>query len=239
VTLAFARPVSGQPWQNSLGMKFAPVSGTEVLFGIWDVRVQDYRAYAEANTSVDRSWKNPGFAQGDTHPVVNVSWNDAKAFCQWLTEQERAAGLLTASQSYRLPTDAEWSVAVGLEGESGSTPAKKDRKIKGVYPWGTQWPPPNGAGNYATSLGVDNFAYTSPVGSFAANQFGLYDMGGNAWQCCEDWYNSNQTSRVLRGASWFDRFPSLLLSSYRDDRTPDYRNNCIGFRVVLGGASSR
>ena len=196
-------------------MVLVKVPGTDVLFSIWDTRVQDYQVYAENSQNVDTGWKNPGFAQGANHPVVNVNWNDAKAFCQWLTEQERADGLLTASQSYRLPTDAEWSVAVGLQGESGSTPAEKDGKIKGAYPWGTQWPPPNGAGNYADAackakhpnlnviLGYDDgYAETSPVGSFAANQFGLYDMGGNVWQWCENWYNSDQKSRVLRGGSW-------------------------------------
>jgi len=226
-------------WTNSLGMVLAKVPGTDVLFSIWDTRVQDYQVYAENSQNVATFWKNPGFAQGANHPVVAVSWNDAKAFCLWLTEQERADGLLTASQSYRLPTDAEWSVAVGLQGESGSTPAEKNEKIKGVYPWGTQWPPPNRAGNYAASLGVDNFTYTSPVGSFAANQFGLYDMGGNVWQWCEDWFNSDQKFRVLRGASWYDNSPGDLLSSCRYYSTPGRRDAFIGFRVVLGGASSR
>ena len=227
-------------WQNSLGMKFVAVPGTQVLFGIWDVRVQDYRTYAEANSGVDKEWKQPGFAQGDTHPVVEVSWNDAKAFCQWLTEQERADGIISSSQSYRLPTDAEWSVAVGLAGEAGSTPSEKDCKIKGVYPWGSSWPPPSGAGNYAPSMGVDNFANTSPVGSFAANQYGLYDMGGNVWQWCEDWYDGDQKYRVQRGASWDYSFSRGLLSSYRDGCTPDGRNNRDGFRCVLvvDGASA-
>jgi len=216
---------------NSLGMKFVNVPGTSVKFCIWDVRVQDYRAYAEANAGADASWKNPGFAQGDTHPVVKVSWNDAKAFCDWLSRKE--------GKTYRLPTDAEWSVAVGLQGESGSSPAEKDGKIEGVYPWGAQWPPPNGAGNYAAGLGVDNFANTSPVGSFAANQFGLYDMGGNVWQWCEDWYDSDQRYRVLRGASWYYIDPGRLLSSCRGINTPGDRYSFIGFRVVLGGASSR
>ena len=172
-------PKPGKPYTNSLGMKFVPVAGTEVSFSVWDTRVQDYRAYAEANDGVDNeSWKNPGFAQEDTHPVVNVSWHDAKAFCAWLSRKE--------GKTYRLPTDAEWSLAVGLEDEPGGTPREKSGQIKGVYPWGTDWPPPRGAGNYADAAcqkkhsnqtiiaGYDDgYAETSPVGSFDPNQYGL------------------------------------------------------------------
>ena len=231
---------------NSLGMKFVPVQGTEVLFCIGDVRVQDYRAYAEANSSADESWKQPGFEQGDTHPVVNVSWNDAKAFCAWLSRKE--------GKKYRLPTDAEWSVAVGLAGESGSTPKEKDGKIEGVHPWGTSWPPPSGAGNYAddtcklkhpswkTIEGYDDgYAETSPVGSFTANQFGLYDMVGNVWQWCEDWYDGEQNTRVLRGASWaYDVFGNLW-SSRRNKCPPNFRIYISGFRCVLveGAATAK
>ena len=224
-------PVAGGPWTNGLGMVFVPVPGVQVWFGIWDVRVRDYQAYAEANTGVDGEWKNPGFPQDDAHPVVNVSWEDAKAFCAWLSRKE--------GKTYRLPTDAEWSVAVGLVGEKGNTPKEKSMKIKDVYPWGNQWPPPKGAGNYASSLHVDDFDYTSPVGSFSANRHGLYDMGGNVWEWCEDWYDNDQKYRVLRGASWsFNLNPDYLLSSYRDYSTPGLRNYYFGFRVVLGVVGS-
>ena len=256
---------------NSLGMKFVPVPGTEVLFCIWDVRVQDFDAFVKAsgydatgemyslrNGKWDKhgdTWQSPGFSQGATHPVVGVSWNDAKAFCVWLTKQERSVGKISENQSYRLPTDAEWSVAVGLAGESGSTPKEKYCKIKDVYPWGTSWPPPSGAGNYAgsevrdgdwpsdwkTIEGYrDDYPHTSPVGSFTANQYGLYDMGGNVWQWCEDWYDGDQKYRVLRGASWDNVVSGDLLSSYRINRTPDYRNLNYGFRCVLvvAGASA-
>ena len=218
-------------------MKFVSVPGIRVLFGVWDVRVKDYAAYAAVGAGVDNSWKSPGFEQGPAHPVVNVNWNDAKAFCAWLTAKERQAGLISENQSYRLPTDAEWSVAVGLAEEEGGTPRDKDGKIKGVYPWGSEWPPPSGAGNYGSSLNVDNYERTSPVGSFKANRYGLYDLGGNVWQGCED-YDGQSGSRVLRGASWYYGDPDYLLSSSRGYDAPGFRYGSIGFRCVLVVGSS-
>ena len=229
---------------NTLGMPFVPVPGTDVQFCIWETRVKDYAAYAAANAGVDASWKKPSvleisILQETTHPVVNVSWEDANAFCAWLTKKEMAAGKIKAGQKYRLPTDAEWSVAVGLGKEKGNTPQEKNRGIKDVYPWGKEWPPPKGAGNYRQILKVDNFEYTSPVGSFAVNKLGLHDMGGNAWEWCEDWYDpATKTDRVLRGASWYNRgYPDYLWSSFRLDGTPGGRLNRVGFRCVLVGGS--
>lgn len=117
-------------FRNSLGMKFAPVPGTEVplvlptvLFSVWDTRLQDYEAFA---TATGRSWDKPSISQGPDHPAVNVSWNDAQAFANWLTEKERRDGTLTAGQHYRLPADREWSVAVGLkEPLDGKSPRRR------------------------------------------------------------------------------------------------------------------
>jgi formylglycine-generating enzyme required for sulfatase activity len=197
------KPTPPKALTNTLGMKFVPVSGTEVAFFIWETRVKDYAAYAAAN----ERWKYPGFKQTGEHPVVNVSWNDAQEFCGWLTKKELAEGEIKAGQKCRLPTDAEWSVAVGLGKEKGNTPGEKDMGVKDAYPWGNQWWPPKGAGNYLVSLKVDNFEYTSPVGSFAANKFGLHDMGGNVWEWCEDKWNTTSTYWVLRGASWDTPIP--------------------------------
>jgi formylglycine-generating enzyme required for sulfatase activity len=85
----------------------------------------------------------------------------------------------------------------------------------------------------------DGYATTSPVGNFAPNNYGLYDMGGNVWQWCEDWYDNDQNSRVLRGASWGNYDPARLLSSYRGRNAPGNRNLYIGFRCVLVSGSSR
>jgi formylglycine-generating enzyme required for sulfatase activity len=158
---------------------------------------------------------------------------------------------------YRLPKDEEWSTAVGLKNEVGNTPEDKDSKIR-LYPWDIpqkrDGPPPSGAGNYCgeeSRIGNepkdrlvikgynDGYPRTSPVASFSANQFGLYDMGGNVWQWCEDWYNAQAQSRVLRGASWVDFFPDYLLASYRRGSTPDYRDDSVGFRCVVAVQSSR
>ena len=186
------KPTPSTTLTNTLGMKFVPVMGTDVQFSIWETRVKDYAAYAAANSEVDASWEISGFTQADTHPVVNVNWEDANAFCAWLTKKEMAVGEIKAGQKYRLPTDAEWSVAVGLARETGSTPEAKNGGLRDVYPWGKEWPPPKRAGNYGGSLNVDNYEHTSPAGSFAANKLGLHDMGGNVWEWCEDWYRSGQ-----------------------------------------------
>lgn len=227
------------PWTNSLGMKFVPVPGTSVHFAIWETRVQDYAAYDKAGWWVNRSWKKPGFTQTDTHPVTNVSWEDARKFCAWLTKEERRAGLLTAKQEYRLPTDAEWSWAVGIGNrERAGTPQSKSGKLRGVFPWGTQWPPPKGAGNYPPSVGTDLFDHTSPVGSFAGNSLGLFDLGGNIWEWCEDVYGPGfrEIYRVSRGGAWWLRKAKAkgsFLSTARADRLLTSRDNLCGFRCVL------
>lgn len=158
------------------------VPGTDIQICIWETRVKDHKAYAAGNQAVDGAWKKPfqdRMKQSDTHPVVNVSWNDVQAFCGWLTKLELEVGKLETGQRYRLPTDAEWSVAVGLDMETGNSPWKKAKGIKGVCPWGKEWPPPKRAWNYDENLNVDKFEYTSPVGNFAANKHGIHDLGGN------------------------------------------------------------
>jgi len=243
-------------WTNSLGMKFVPVPGTEVRFCIWPTRVQDYAAFAQANPDVDKSWKDPVFkgvpvTPGPTHPVVNVCWEDAKRFCEWLTQSEQEQGLIRRTQYYRLPADLEWSAAVGLTNEEGATAQDRDMKITGLYPWGRQWPPPHGAGNFADDTARlkfpeietipgyrDGYATTSPVGEFKPSQDGLYDLAGNVWEWCEDFYDGKEGARVLRGGSWGGNDPRRLLSSARNGIGPGYRRSDFGFRVVLVGDGS-
>jgi serine/threonine protein kinase/formylglycine-generating enzyme required for sulfatase activity len=226
--------------ENSLGMKFVPVGDVE--FSVWQTRVRDFEIFAKAVNLRSPSWKSPGFKQGPDHPVVNVTWLEAVAFCKWLTEEERKTGALTANQFYRLPTDVEWSKAVGLPEESGKTPEARDMGISDVYPWGNQWPPPPKSGNYTgeeTGSDVaikgydDGFPWTSPVGSFTANKLGLYDMGGNVWQWCMDTWNNDSKAKVLRGASWYNGALKLsLLSSCRVRASPESSTDNYGFRVV-------
>ena len=246
------------PFVNSLGMKFVPVPGTLVLFSVWDTRVQDYALYATGK-KMDDSWtkqNRDGVPAGRelNHPAVGVSWEDAQGFCQWLTEKEIAAGKLPKELKYRLPTDEEWSWAAGLPPELGGTPAEKAGKNSVDFPWGKDWPPTKKVGNYADAMfhaqfpkdatdkkkdqpwigGYDDgYATTSPVGSFPANAYGLYDMGGNVWQWCEDWYDKDQKERVLRSASWANYDRDFLLSSHRYHLAPGYRLSNYGFRCVL------
>ena len=256
-------PVAG-PRTNGLGMEFLPVAGLEgALFSKYETRVKDFRSFVEdtANNGGydykkgdqpyilksdgpkqrgwEYGWANPGFSQTDDHPVTCVSWEDAQAFCGWLTKKERTAGRIGKNQEYRLPTDEEWSVAVGLKEGKGQKEASGD-----LYPWGTQWPPPKDAENYAGKEAKDKdwpsdydviegyndgYPRTSPVGSLAANANGLYDLGGNVWEWCD--------AKKVRGGSWFSIAPRSLFSSIRGPGHPVFRVSFNGFRVVLGGSS--
>ena len=223
----------GQPWTNSLGMKFVSVPGTSVQFSIWDTRVQDYEAYVAATGHTNEAKNTPPYEQGPTHPVSFIGWKGCKAFCAWLTEKERREGRIGAEQFYRLPTDLEWSAAVGLKDEPGNTAAERAGKIQDVYPWGRTWPPPRGVGNFGKKLHVDDFDNTSPVGSFAPNQFGLYDMGGNVHQWCDEVENG---MHIMRGASWkTGRQEEALLSHRWFWPGATFRDPGFGFRCVLAG----
>ena len=157
------------------------------------------------------------------------------AFCKWLTEKERDENLLEDRQSYRLPTDREWSRAVGLAEESGATPQARDGKIKNEFPWGKQWPPPSGAGNYGTP---QRHGTTTPVASFKANSLGLHDLGGNVWEWCADTYKGGGGAAgrdwgVLRGGSWATSNRLEMQSSYRNVVDRNERDVIYGFRCIL------
>jgi serine/threonine protein kinase/formylglycine-generating enzyme required for sulfatase activity len=253
---------SGKPWTNSLEMRFVPIG--DIYISVWQTRVRDFEAFVQA-TGYDAvggmasavtqngfklntmSWRAPGFVQTPEHPVVGISWEDANQFCAWLTRKERAEGTLATFQSYRLPTDREWSRAVRLENEQGSTPENRSGKVKGVYPWGTAFPPPNNVGNYAGSesrAGApstwavipafhDDFPRTAPVSAFNANAAGLFCLGGNVWEWCVDKFENTMNWRTLRGGSWATSRPEELLSSYRRGYAPFFRSDDVGFRCVI------
>jgi formylglycine-generating enzyme required for sulfatase activity len=191
-----------------------------------------------------RSWQTPGFSQTPEHPVVGISWDDAKIFCEWLTAKERSEGALTAAQFYRLPTDREWSEAVGLPMESGATPEDRSGKVKGIYPWGKTWPPPADAGNFAGSEvkpGMpdnfpfipnyrDDFARTAPA---PAGPTSFAHLGGNVWEWCDDLFNKTSGWRTLRGGSWATSRPEEALSSFRRGLPSSFRYDDVGFRCVI------
>jgi len=254
-----AEPIStAKPtrWTNSLGMIFVSVAQSNVLFSIYETRVRDFAAFAATQPKLDGTNWNHALYHGGTpvsngpdFPVVNVSWNDAQAFCAWLTQKERRSGKIPTGAVYRLLTDEEWSQAVGIGGrETGSTPKEKNAKLENVYPWGAGFPPPAGAGNFAdlsakevfTNWPViagyrDGFATTAPVGSFPPNPAGLYDLAGNALEWCDGFYDDSHRQRVLRGGAWNNCGPKSLLSSYREHAAPERFSVVTGFRCVLAG----
>jgi hypothetical protein len=227
-------PMGDQPWVNGLGMTFVPIKEAGVWFSIWETRVQDYAAFAVAT---DRKWRKPEFVQGSLHPAVYVTFHDVNAFCKWLTDREQKEGRIRAGQQYRLPTDIEWSMAVGLPDEKEGTPKEKDARINDVYPWGKHWPPKQDDGNYDPSMKIDSFPYTAPVGAFGANAHGLYDMGGNVWEWCSDHFAPDGKTVVLRGASWQNDAAVVLLSSCRSGERIDDSCGVCGFRCVLAPIS--
>jgi hypothetical protein len=255
----FATATKEKPFVNSLGMKFVPVpitggptGGKRVLFSIWETRVQDYEVFAK---ETQRAWPKPGFEQGPTHPAVDVTWPDAKAFCEWLTERDRKDGRVSATQRYRLPTDHEWSCAAGIgEREDPMRTAKeKHRKIADVFPWGGEWPPSPGTGNFSgeESSGAanpggrmiltgyrDDFVSTAPVGTFSADRLGLFDLAGNVREWCEDRWSDGEAWRVSRGGAFNSGGLPELLSSDRTQIGEAILRADIGIRPVLEDVSS-
>ncbi len=270
---------------NSLGMVFKSIPGTTVQYSIWETRVGDFAAFVEAThyepeeempvlkapDHTRRTWRSPGFVQETNHPVVQVSWLDAQAFCRWLTEREHVLKAIGTNQEYRLPTDAEWTRAAGT-GRYPWIHVISDRALEGKTQktWDPDlafFPPPPRGGNYAgeelhgeKALAEfkylrnyrDTYTHTAPVGCMEPNPQGLFDMGGNVWEWCEDWFKadmnppelaaklpfSNQDGqgrayRVIRGASWLDSNPAVLRTECHCYEFPDHRNGAIGFRPVL------
>ena len=187
------------------------------------------------------SWRNPSFDQKGDHPVVLVSWNDARAFCDWLSKK--------TGKTVVLPTEAQWEYAC----RAGT---------KTAYPWGDN--PDDGKGwancadqslkkklSNAPAMWTffnwdDGFVFTSPVASFKANTFGLHDMIGNACQWCQDRYGDYEKGavtdpagadtgglRVLRGGSWYYSSDLCRAADRHICGAPGSRDYGVGFRVVV------
>ena len=236
--------IFGKPWKNTLGMKLVPVG--DIMVAVYETRKREFDQFLDSGQNQGVFRPRVSFDQKPDHPVVGVSRSDGESFCRWLTKKERSAGLIRAWHEYRLPTDLEWSELAGLPVEPGDTPKERDSVFQGHFPWGTQWPPPDQAGNFAdqsaaTRFGKyiiagyqDGFAETAPAGTFSPSPKGLYDLSGNAWEWVSDDYEKGENSLgVVRGGGWDSSEQGVLFSSYRNSLSPSVRDEYCGFRYVL------
>ncbi len=173
---------------------------------------------------------NNNECSSNTKPIGGISWNDAVEFCKKLTEREQKSGRLPADYNYRLPTEAEWEYC-----------AKGGNKSQDY--------------KYSGSNNIDNIAWTESnsngkshvVGKKSPNELGIYDMSGNVFEWCNDWYGkyyyeespatdpkgvSNGTCRVFRGGNYFS-YSGKCRSAYRDAQNPSFKSEYYGFRVLL------
>ena len=239
--------IFGKPWENGVGMRFAPL-GQDLMVSIWETRVLDYDLFVSESGYPAR--RHPDFPQNPDHPVVNVSREDAQAFCEWLTARERKGERIAETHLYRLPTDLEWSAMAGLQEEEGISPGWRDARKQRVYPWGIVWPSETVVGNFADQSAAgtpgvaidrtisgynDGFPRTAPVGSFPANALGIYDLSGNAQEWVEDEYSKlgKNLLGVLRGGGWNTYQPENLFTGSRNAVPPKFQDAIYGFRVVL------
>ena len=215
---------------------------TGVAIGKFPVTRGEYRVFAEATKLeaegcilrigkdraevAEANWLRPGYEQTDDHPVVCVSWLDATAYAEWLSE--------TTGKTYRLPTFEESAEAAaggakteywwGASFENACEFANvADAKYKAAFPADDQ---------SAIAACDDGYTYTSPVGAFPANGWGLYDMAGNVWNWTNSCLKGDCANAIFRGSGWDVGWPPLyVISSSFGDRIV-LRNDVIGFRVL-------
>jgi len=223
-----------------------PVRTVEITYGYWigrtEVTNRDYQRFLRASAYVGLPDADSDYLKhvngssqmpkGRHHPVVWVSWKNAVAFCAWLNARERQAGRLPEDYLYRLPTEAEWELAArGGSNQSGYLYSGAE------YLKDAAWYRDNSRGS------------TQPVGTKRENGLGLYDMSGNVWEWCQDWYQNTYTGlsatdpmgpgkgqhRVLRGGGWNGASP-LCRSACRGRMMPSITTSFVGFRVALAPA---
>ena len=183
-----------------------------------EVTNAQYKQFMRATGHKAPSYWNDEKYNQPNQPVVGVTWHDAVAYAKWAEK--------------RLPTEAEWEKAA-----RGGLVGKK-------YPWGDSIS--HDDANYSDTGGRDQWSKTSPVGSFPPNGYGLYDMAGNVWEWCADWYDSNYYSispsenpagpssgsyRVLRGGSWYGAQLSIRCA-HRGRRGARGMHGSLGFRCA-------
>jgi formylglycine-generating enzyme required for sulfatase activity len=183
-----------------------------------------------------RHWQNPGFAQGEGHPVVCVSWNDAQTYVAWLSEK--------TGQRYRLPSEAEWEYAARAGTQTsrywGDDPNHACRYANVA----DQTKGPNGQTWTSSHACEDGYWFTAPVENYRPNPFKLHDMLGNVWEWAQDCWNDNYVNvstdgraweiekcqrRVLRGGAWFIK-PENVRAANRNRDAASYRSFITGFR---------
>jgi formylglycine-generating enzyme required for sulfatase activity len=184
-----------------------------------------------------RSWRDPGFTQSGSHPVVCINFGDAKAYVNWLSAK--------TSKTYRLLTEGEWEFAARA-GTSTRYYFGDDEKDICRYGNGADVAAKEGAGLRQSAACNDGYTYTAPVGKFLPNAFGLYDMHGNVRQWVEDcfhdsysgaptdgstWTSADCSLHVQRGGAW-GYAPTSLRSASRDGIEPTLRRSFTGFRVA-------
>ena len=190
---------------------------------------------------------NPSYYSGvPDRPVEQVSWTDAANYCALLTASQRLAGCLPPAWAYRLPTEAEWEYACRAGATTAFAYGQALRSGMADFDGREEYDATLGTEFNPTGVVNDQ---TSVVGGHAPNAWGLYDMHGNVWEWCLDWFGDQLPGgsvtdpqgpesglyRVLRGGCWYDD-ASICRSASRGSGDPAYRGGDTGFRVVLAPA---
>ncbi len=234
----------GGRFTNSLGMILVPI---ERFYGsIWETRVGDYQRFVDAGGFIpapgamrvmtesgwgpdpEASWRNPGFEQASDYPVCGVSAVDALEFCRWLTAEERAQGVISEAQYYRLPFGDEWETLVGPFDHPWDPQLKPQGNFAGEEAAGAPgWT--RGRGTLPDTY--DGFPRTAPVGSFLENTHGVFDLGGNVFEWCIE--RTLTLKAHMRGGSWDSNISEYFLKQTTVNMPPAVRNSTTGFRVIL------
>lgn len=195
----------------SLANNMLPIPGHTFKVSKFELTRGEWSAYVNATGKNNGVWNTPGFDQDDTHPVVNISWDEVQGYLAWLNDTVKPA------KPYRLPTEEEWETAA----RGGVTTD---------FPWGNEIE--QGKTNCAESLCADGFENTSPVGKYPPNQFGLHDVVGNVWEWTASCYDGDCDFRVLRSGSWFNFYSAYLQLGARITDGPGGRSVRHGFRLA-------